>query len=489
MDADCLTQAGWRFETTYRQLPPVFYADVRPTPVARPQGVVFNDALAARLGLQAQALDAPTWAALLSGNTLPEGLQPLAQAYAGHQYGHFTLLGDGRAILLGEHLMPNGQRVDIQLKGAGQTPYSRRGDGRAALGPMLREYLISEAMAALGIPTTRSLAVVATGEPVYRDTPLPGAVLVRVAASHLRVGTLEYAAALEQPALLKAMADYAIARHDPGLQQADNPYQAFLRAVAERQARLLARWMQVGFVHGVMNTDNMTLSGETIDYGPCAFLDAYDPEAVFSSIDHHGRYAFARQPRIAQWNLARLAETLLPLLDPNPDQALLLAEDAALNTFSQVFQSHWLTGMRSKLGLFSPADDDAGLVEALLVWMHRTQADYTNTFRALSSDTLQPHTLGEAFVAWHQRWQVRLQQQDVPWPECARHMRACNPAVIPRNHGVEAALRAAVEDDHWAPFTQWLAVLATPFDDPADPSSFCTPAPAEAPPYRTFCGT
>src|SRR4051794_37853057 len=375
--------AGWHLEHTYASLPSLFHAAARPTPVREPRLIVFNRPLAIALGLDADALDGPDGAVILGGNALPEGATPIAQAYAGHQFGYFTALGDGRAILLGEQITPAGDRVDIQLKGPGRTPFSTRGDGRAALGPMLREYLVSEAMHALGIPTTRSLAVVATGEPVYRDRRLDGAVLTRVAASHIRVGTMQWAAAHQDRDALRALSDYTRARHYPELAASPEPHIALFDAILERQARLIARWQLVGFVHGVMNTDNMALSGETIDYGPCAFMDAYDPATVFSSIDHGGRYAYGNQPSIAQWNLARLAEAMLPLFDPDAERAVERAT-AALDRFPALFEQHWLDGLRAKLGLFTPEPDDLALVNDLLAWMQRTAADFTNTFRALT---------------------------------------------------------------------------------------------------------
>ncbi len=374
--------SGWRLDHTYATLPALFHAAAAPTPVRDPHYVVFNPALAAAIGLDAASLEGPAGAAIFAGNHLPEDARPLAQAYAGHQFGHFTVLGDGRAILLGEQTTPAGTRVDVQLKGAGQTPYSRRGDGRAALGPMLRELLISEAMHGLGIPTSRSLAVVSTGEPVYRERPLPGAVLTRIAASHLRVGTFEWAAVSRDPAALPALAAYTVQRHFPEVADAATPHLALFEAIVERQARLIAQWQLVGFIHGVMNTDNMALSGETLDYGPCAFMDVYDPETVFSSIDAAGRYAYGNQPPIAQWNLARLAEAMLPLFDADRTRAIELAT-AALERFVSRFEHHWLAGMRAKLGLTTEEPEDRALVEALLAWMRGAGADFTNTFRTL----------------------------------------------------------------------------------------------------------
>ncbi|HTO03268.1 MAG TPA: YdiU family protein, partial [Opitutus sp.] len=373
---------GWRLEQTYAQLPALFHFAIAPTPVQSPRLVVLNRPLAERLGLDADALASNDGAAIFAGNRLPPGSVPLAQAYAGHQFGHFTPLGDGRAILLGEQITPRGERFDIQLKGSGPTPYSRRGDGRAALGPMLREYIISEAMHGLGIPTTRSLAVAATGESVYRESALPGAVLTRVAASHLRVGTFQWAAAAGDETAVRALVDYTVGRHYPELSGAENRARALLGVVIERQAALIARWLLVGFVHGVMNTDNMAISGETIDYGPCAFIDVYDPVTVFSSIDRNGRYAYGNQPAIAQWNLTRFAETLLPLFDLVEERAVEIATEA-LAAFSERYQHHWLAGMRRKLGLFTDEPGDRALIESLLTWMQNSKSDFTNSFAGL----------------------------------------------------------------------------------------------------------
>jgi serine/tyrosine/threonine adenylyltransferase len=482
--------SGWRLEHTYAGLPALFHSAAAPTPVRDPQFVVFNPALAVTLGLDVAALDTPEGAAVFAGNTLPDGARPLAQAYAGHQFGHFTGLGDGRAILLGEQVTPDGRRVDVQLKGAGQTPYSRRGDGRAALGPMLRELVISEAMHALGIPTSRSLAVVSTGEPVQRERTLPGAVLTRIAASHLRVGTFEWAAAHRDPAALGALVNYTIRRHDSAAAEAPVPALALFEAIAERQAALIARWQLVGFIHGVMNTDNMAISGETIDYGPCAFMDVYDPDTVFSSIDHQGRYAYANQPPIAQWNLARLAEALLPMFAD--DQAAAIAHaNAALEQFTARFRHHWLAGMRGKLGLATDEDDDAALAEALLAWMHATRADFTNTFRALGGPGGADAALlgAPGFAAWHARWQARLAREALAPEERTARMQRHNPAIIPRNHVVETALTAATDHGDLAPLERLLAALATPFDHTGVPTEFAEPADPGTRPYRTFCGT
>jgi uncharacterized protein YdiU (UPF0061 family) len=477
--------AGWRLEHSYAALPALFHTPAPPTPVRDPRMVVFNRPLATGLGLDADALDGPRGAAILSGNELPEGGRPIAQAYAGHQFGYFTALGDGRAILLGEQITPDGRRLDIQLKGPGRTRYSRGGDGRAALGPMLREYIVSEAMHALGIPTTRSLAVVATGQPVYRDTELPGAILTRVAASHLRVGTVQWAAAHQDRDALAALADYARVRHYPELAASAEPYLALYDAILARQASLVARWMLVGFVHGVMNTDNMALSGETIDYGPCAFIDRYDPETVFSSIDSGGRYAYGNQPAIAQWNLARLAEALVPLFDADPDRAVERATER-LGRFRALFEQHWLDGMRAKLGLFAAEDGDRALVEDLLAWMHGRSADFTNTFVALTRGT-SPAESDSGFDAWRQRWEARRARQPQAPADAVDLMRRHNPAVIPRNHLVEAALQAAAGGD-LSVTLRLLDVLATPYDHERDLPAFQEPDPSRQP-YRTFCGT
>ena len=481
---------GWRLECTYAALPSLLHAFSRPVAVANPKIVIFNHALARTLGLNPVELSRAENAAIFAGNVLVDGSQPLAQAYAGHQYGHFTPLGDGRAILLGEQITPAGERFDIQLKGSGPTRYSRRGDGRAALGPMLREYVISEAMHALGIPTTRSLAVVTTGEFVYRQTPLPGAVLTRVAASHIRVGTFEWVAAHQDTAALQALADYTIQRHYPELTALERPYLAFLEAVMERQARLIAQWLNVGFVHGVMNTDNMALSGETIDYGPCAFMDTYDPSTKFSSIDQHGRYAYANQAPIAQWNLTRLAEALLPLLHEEESRVIELANQA-INHFPELFKLHWLSGMRRKLGLANEETEDAALADELLQWMHEKEADFTNTFRALSQDNLADPTLAEneAFRAWHERWTARRSRQEQSMDESLALMRTANPAVIPRNHKVEEALEAAVERNDLTVLERFLSVLEQPYDHTVEQPDYQMPPPPGSCGYETFCGT
>jgi serine/tyrosine/threonine adenylyltransferase len=480
---------GWRFEHTYAALPQIFSVPAEPTPVRAPHLVAFNRPLATDLGLEPDALDGADGAAIFAGNSLPDGSYPIAQAYAGHQFGHFTVLGDGRAILLGEQLTPAGGRVDVQLKGAGQTRFSRRGDGRAALGPMLREYIVSEAMHALGIPSTRSLAVATTGEPVYREEALQGAVLTRVAASHIRVGTMQWAAANRDEPALRALADYVLKRHYPELADAPEPYLALLHAILARQASLIARWQLVGFIHGVMNTDNMALSGETIDYGPCAFMDAYDPATVFSSIDEGGRYAYGNQPSIAQWNLTRLAEAMLPLFDPDADKAVERATDV-LNRFPELFGVHMLDGMRAKLGLFTHEDDDATLGTDLLAWMHRQSADFTNTFRLLTAGRLLDDAGGADadLASWHRRWESRRARQPQPEAETQQLMRRHNPAFIPRNHNVEAALAAATKSQDYSVMHRLLDVLAAPYDHERDLPTFSAPGVANRS-YRTFCGT
>jgi serine/tyrosine/threonine adenylyltransferase len=509
----------WNFDHSYARLPGQFFARVDPVPVASPQMLLLNRALADDLGLDPEALRQPEAAWMLSGNQREPSSQPIAQAYAGHQFGHFAMLGDGRAHLLGEHLTPDGRRVDVQLKGSGPTPFSRRGDGRAALGPMLREYLISEAMHGLGIPTTRSLAVVATGERVFREQALPGAVLSRIAASHIRVGTFEYASALDsgldlvvhapegvddprmdteaQDAglLTRALADYTIRRHYPELAEGPDRYITFFNAVMERQASLVAQWMRVGFVHGVMNTDNMTLSGETIDYGPCAFMDQYDPGTVFSSIDRQGRYAFANQAKIAHWNLARLVEALLPLLHREADTALARAQEA-IERFPALFTARWQDAMRAKLGLGNEEPGDPELITTLLKWMHDRGADYTNTFRDLSSRSAieNPSALGAdlqdpGFKAWHVRWTERLDRQPGGLDAAVLRMRAANPAVIPRNHRVEEALDAAVQRGDLDPAMRLLEALSNPYSTALDESDYREPPNPEQRVYQTFCGT
>ena len=484
------------FDNTYAGLPERFYARIAPTPVASPRLIALNRKLADELGLNVEWLASPDGLDMLSGRQLPDGADPIATAYAGHQFGNFVpQLGDGRAVLLGEVVGRDGVRRDLQLKGAGPTPFSRRGDGRAALGPVLREYIISEAMAALGIPTTRALAAVLTGESVQRETMLPGGVLTRVASSHIRIGTFQYFAARGDGDAIKQLADHVIARHYPDLASAEHPYAALLDAVIARQAALVARWLCVGFIHGVMNTDNMSISGETIDYGPCAFMDAYDPAKVFSSIDEGGRYAFGNQPRIALWNLTRLAECLLPLFDDIEEKAIAIAQ-AALGGFAARFDAAFHDGMRAKLGLQTSRDDDPALFGALLKIMADAEADFTLTFRSLG-DAVEgdASTLRALFSepvqidAWLAQWHARLALEPVPNDLRRRAMRAVSPAFIPRNHRIEAAIQAAIRHDDYAPFNELVQVLARPYDDQPDVISLTLPPEPDERVLQTFCGT
>jgi serine/tyrosine/threonine adenylyltransferase len=481
--------AGWNLENSYAHLPQTFYTHQKLNPVSAPELVVFNEKLAASLGLKVEDLRSEAGVAVFAGNKVPEGGESLAQAYGGHQFGYFNMLGDGRAMLLGEQITPKGERVDIQLKGSGRTRYSRGGDGRAALGPMLREYIISEAMHALGIPTTRSLAVVTTGEPTYREIELPGAILTRVAASHIRVGTFQYAAQWGELEDLKALADYTIKRHYPEVEGDVNPYLSLLQAVIKRQASLISKWQLVGFIHGVMNTDNMTISGETIDYGPCAFMDVYNPETVFSSIDRDGRYAYGNQPRIGGWNLARFAESLMPLLDSDDEKALQLAQDA-ISKYPDLFHQNWYAGMRAKLGLFHEEESDETLINDLLSLMHKYEADFTNTFRALTIEKIEDTNLYEKqeFTEWYGYWQARRERQEESNESSRELMRNSNPVVIPRNHKVEEALEAAVEREDYSVLENLLNVLANPYDDTDEQAEYCKPALSSLP-YRTYCGT
>lgn len=481
--------AGWSFDNSYARLPDVFFKKQLAVPVRAPQLIILNEPLASSLGLNAQSLRSAGNVDVMAGNRVPEGAEPLAQAYAGHQFGHFNMLGDGRALLLGEQITPQGERLDIQLKGSGLTPYSRGGDGRAALGPMLREYIISEAMHALGIPTTRSLAVVTTGEKIVRESLLTGAILTRVAASHLRVGTFQYAAALGQPEALRALADYALQRHYPQALEAEHRYLALLQEVIQSQAKLIAQWMCVGFIHGVMNTDNMSISGETIDYGPCAFMDTYDPATVFSSIDRQGRYAYGNQPSIGAWNLARLAESLLPLLGEDEERAIEQAEEA-LKQFGEQYHHEWLRGMRVKLGLFHAEDGDKELILDLLGLMQTHRADYTNTFLALTFGQAAPGDLAAApeYVRWQERWRERRERQPESDEQALELQRSSNPALIPRNHQVEAALSAAEEGD-LSVMERLLEALADPYAHRPQQCDYAAlPEPSDLP-YRTYCGT
>jgi uncharacterized protein YdiU (UPF0061 family) len=501
--------ANFRFDNSYARELEGFYVPWRPAAAPQPRLLFLNRSLAAELGLEVAALEGPAAAEIFAGNTLPEGAEPLAQAYAGHQFGGFSpQLGDGRALLLGEVIDRQGRRRDIAFKGSGRTPFARNGDGKAAVGPMLREVLIGESMHALGIPTTRALAVVATGEPVRRERTLPGAVLTRVAASHIRVGTFEYFAARGDMPRVRRLAEYAIARHDPELADADQPFLALLRAVTERQAALVALWMNAGFIHGVMNTDNMAISGETIDYGPCAFMEAYDPSAVFSSIDHRGRYAFANQPEIASWNLARLAEALLPLIADDVDQAVALATEVVA-AFPDRYRMYLLRGQRAKLGLRrdNPEDDgsDAALAEDWLGLLHAERADFTLAWRRLADAAAGDEAPLRALFdntsapdAWLARWRASCTAEDrgagtdpaMAGIERAAAMRGVNPIVIPRNHRVEEALAAATDAGDLVPFERLLEALRQPYDEAPRRAGYAEPAPAHVTArYRTFCGT
>ncbi|GAA0922730.1 protein adenylyltransferase SelO [Pseudonocardia zijingensis] len=475
------------FDHSYARDLPALAVPWTAAPVPAPTLLALNEGLAAELGFDAEALREPAGVALLVGSGLPDGARPVAQAYAGHQFGGYVpRLGDGRALLLGELVDRGGRRRDLHLKGSGRTPFARGGDGKAAVGPMLREYVTAEAMHALGIPTSRALAVVATGEEIVRESLLPGAVLARVAASHLRVGTFQYAAAAGGPALVRDLADHAIARHFPDVAEADNPYLEFYRRVVDAQASLVARWMLVGFVHGVMNTDNTTISGETIDYGPCAFMDQFDPATVFSSIDHGGRYAYGNQPGIAQWNLARLAETLLPLIDEDPNVAVDAATEV-VTEFVERYERYWASGMAAKLGLETP---DAPLVQDLLALLHAQRVDFTRFFRALSA-----HLRGAgarslfaqpaAFDAWVARWEVLLPPDR---SAVAAAMDRVNPVHVPRNHLVEEALAAATAGD-MAPFHRLVDVVTSPFDERPGLERYAEPAPAGSGRHVTYCGT
>ncbi len=485
------------FTNSAATLPERFYAPMPPQPVTSPRLLVLNRQLAEDLNLDPDWLASPDGIAMLAGNAFPDSANPIAMAYAGHQFGHFThQLGDGRALLLGEVIDRNGQRRDIQLKGSGRTPFSRGGDGRSALAPALREYLISEAMHALGIPTTRSLAVVATGERVMRETIQPGGISTRVAASHIRVGTFQFFAARGDTDAIRILSNNVIERHYPALLTHENPPLAMLEVVIAKQAALIAKWMNIGFIHGVMNTDNMTISGETIDYGPCAFMDNYNPNQVFSSIDHYSRYAYGNQPKIAHWNLARLAETLLPLLDADQDKALELATQA-INRFPALFEEATTKGLRAKLGLLTEEPDDLALAQDLLEVMAAGNADYTLTFRHLGEAESSPEALESmrhlfdttgGIDSWIPRWRERTSHESNLSEVRGQAMRLANPAIIPRNHAVELALAAAVGGD-MTHFERLHAALKSPYADLPEYADLAKrPAPPGTP-YLTFCGT
>lgn len=480
---------GWNLENTYADLPELFYSKINLNRVRSPKLVVLNNDLAEYLGLDIDELKSDEGLSYFSGNGVPKGSIPIAQAYAGHQFGYFTMLGDGRALLLGEQITPTGERLDIQLKGSGRTPYSRGGDGRAALGPMLREYIISEAMYNLNIPTSRSLAVVTSGEPVIREEILKGSILTRVASSHIRVGTFEYTAKFGTKENIRQLADYTIKRHYQEITKDDNPYLSFLKEVVKRQAYLIAKWQLVGFIHGVMNTDNMLISGQTIDYGPCAFMDTYKPDRVFSSIDKHGRYSYKNQPKIGGWNLSRFAETLLPLIHDNTDEAIKLAQDAVME-FNELYNSNWISGMRSKLGIFNQDDEDKILFEDLLNIMQKYEEDYTNTFIKLTfndrGDTPMYNSI--EFNNWYNKWQERLSRQNESREESHKLMLSNNPAVIPRNHRVEEVI-AAAENSDYSLFERLIEILSTPFAHTGEQAEYAQLPPSSFCNYKTFCGT
>ena len=478
---------GWHFDNTYSKLSNTFKENIKPTPVHDPELVILNEELASTLNLDFSKTDKKKLAEIFSGNSIPEETNTIAQAYAGHQFGHFTMLGDGRAVLLGEHLVNNDNRFDIQFKGSGRTSFSRGGDGRAALGPMLREYIISEAIHSLNIPTTRSLAVVKTGEKVVRENLLQGAILTRVASSHLRVGTFQYIAATQNIENLNTLVDYTINRHYPEIKTSNSKALDLLNLVMEKQCQLVINWMRVGFIHGVMNTDNMAISGETIDYGPCAFMDHYDPKTVFSSIDKFGRYAFSNQPPITKWNLARFAECLIPLIDKNEDTAIKLATDL-IDNFQNIYEDKWLNMMRDKLGLFGEDKNDKKLINDLFNWMEKNKADYTNTFchlMGINSDEVYKNV---EFINWKNEWKKRSELNNSTKEKQSKLMKSNNPIVIPRNHKVEEAL-AEADKGSLDKMKKLLAILKNPYDNQNNIEEYQTPAPSSNEKYQTFCGT
>ena len=478
---------GWHFDNTYSKLSETFKEEIKPIPVKNPELVILNEQLAKELDLDFSNISKKDLSMLFSGNNLPEGSHSIAQAYAGHQFGHFTMLGDGRAVLIGEHLSNKNQRFDIQFKGSGRTSFSRRGDGRAALGPMLREYIISEAMNALNIPTTRSLAVVKTGENVIRDQFLPGAILTRVAASHIRVGTFQYIAAKQNLEELETLVNFTIDRHYPFIKNSKNKALDLLNVLIDKQSELVVDWMRVGFIHGVMNTDNMAISGETIDYGPCAFMDQYDPQTVFSSIDQFGRYAYDNQPKITKWNLARFAECLIPLIDKNEDTAIKLATDL-LDNFQNIYEDKWLNMMRDKLGLFGEDKNDKKLINDLFNWMEKNKADYTNTFCNLMEINSDEIYKNNDFINWKNEWKKRSELNNSTKEKQSKLMKSNNPIVIPRNHKVEEAL-AEAEKGSLDKMKKLLAILKNPYDNQINIEEYQTPAPSSNEKYQTFCGT
>jgi len=478
---------GWHFDNTYSKLSNTFKEDIKPTPVHDPELVVLNEKLARDLKLDFSKINKKELAKLFSGNSLPEGSNSIAQAYAGHQFGHFTMLGDGRAVLIGEHLVNKNNKFDIQFKGSGRTSFSRNGDGRAVLGPMLREYIISEAINFLKIPTTRSLAVVKTGEKVVRENLLPGAILTRVASSHIRVGTFQYIAAKQNIDDLKILMNYTIDRHYPEIKTSKNKALDLLNLVMEKQCQLVVNWMRVGFIHGVMNTDNMAISGETIDYGPCAFMDQYDPKTVFSSIDSYGRYSFANQPPITKWNLARFAECLIPLIDNDQNKAIKIATET-INNFEKVYQVKWLNMMRDKLGLFGEDKSDKILINDLLGWMEKNKADYTNTFcHLMDIKTINNEIYNDKdYIDWSNKWKKRILMNNNSKEKSLKIMRNSNPIVIPRNHKVEEALKAANENNLDV-MNKLLSILTKSYENHKNIEDFQSPSNIKE--YQTFCGT
>ncbi|MGL5311703.1 MAG: protein adenylyltransferase SelO [Peptostreptococcaceae bacterium] len=482
-------EMGWNLHNSYLDLPKMFYSRINLNPVDSPKLVIFNDELANDLGLNSKALKSKDGIEILAGNKTVEEEACIAQAYAGHQFGYFTMLGDGRALLIGEQITPNNERYDIQLKGSGRTPYSRSGDGRAALGPMLREYIISEAMNGLGIPTTRSLAVVKTGEKIFRGEYEIGAILTRVASSHIRFGTFQYAYNNGGKEKVKALADYSINRHYPKIKDDKDKYLKFLEEVINAHAYLVAKWQAVGFIHGVMNTDNMTISGETIDYGPCAFMDIYNPETVFSSIDQNGRYAYNNQPTMAHWNLCRFAETLIELLDENKEKAIEIAQ-GAISTFPRIFSSYWLLNMKNKLGIFNEEDDDRELIEDLLILMEKYKEDFTNTFLVLTfgKDSDSEMFNSEEYKIWKKSYEERLKRQPQSKELVLDLMKKSNPAVIPRNHRVEEALDFANKGD-FSIMNKLLGVISSPYEHSIAQEEYSKLPKQSSCPYKTYCGT
>ena len=477
---------GWHFDNTYSKLSNTFKEEIKPTPVHNPAVVILNDNLAKDLNLDFSNISKKDLSEIFSGNKIPKDITTIAQAYAGHQFGHFTMLGDGRAVLLGEHIASNNKRFDVQFKGSGRTSFSRTGDGRAVLGPMLREYIISEAIHALKIPTTRSLAVVKTGEKVVRENLLPGAILTRVASSHIRVGTFQYIAAKQNLDDLNTLVNYTIDRHYPEIKSSNNKALDLLNLVMERQCKLVVDWMRVGFIHGVMNTDNMAISGETIDYGPCAFMNQYDPKTVFSSIDKFGRYSFSNQPPITKWNLARFAECLIPIINKDEDTAIKLATET-IDNFQNIYEEKWLNMMRDKLGLYGNDKNDKKLINNLLNWMQKNKADYTNTFCYLMNIKINDQIYkDEHFVKWYNEWQKRISKNNNSKEKSLKLMNNVNPIIIPRNHKVEEALTAANEDNLEV-MNKLLSILSKPYEKQVDIQDYQLPLNNKD--YQTFCGT